>query len=89
MGLYDGLRQRGLTIPGDLSIVGFNNQDVISAHLRPPLSTVQLPHYELGAAGVRMLLGIDATAPRDLVLIDCPPVARQSVGALPGGQHRL
>ncbi|HAP91007.1 MAG TPA: LacI family transcriptional regulator, partial [Arthrobacter bacterium] len=38
---------------------GFDNQEVIAAHLRPPLSTVSLPHYELGAAGVRMLLGLE------------------------------
>ncbi len=86
MGLYDGLRERGLAIPGDLAIVGFDNQDVISAHLRPPLSTVQLPHYELGAAGVRMLLGIDKTAPDELVHIDCPPVERQSVDLLVSGR---
>jgi LacI family transcriptional regulator len=57
MGLYDGLREQGLSIPDDMAVVGFDNQEVIAAHLRPPLSTVSLPHYELGAAGVRMLLG--------------------------------
>ena len=82
MGLYDGLRERGLAIPDDIAIVGFDNQEVISAHLRPPLSTVQLPHYELGAAGVRMLLGIDETTPGQLLRIPCPPVVRQSIGAL-------
>lgn len=82
MGLYDGLRERGLSIPDDISIVGFDNQEVISAHLRPPLSTVQLPHYELGAAGVRMLLGIDEASPDELLRIACPPVVRRSVGAL-------
>lgn len=86
MGLYDGLRARGLAIPDDIAIVGFDNQEVISAHLRPPLSTVQLPHYELGAAGVRMLLGIDEAAPDELRRIACPPVARQSTSAPRPGQ---
>lgn len=81
MGLYDGLRERGLSVPGDIAVVGFDNQEVISAHVRPPLSTVQLPHYELGAAGVRMLLGIDEVLPDQLVRIPCPPVIRQSIGA--------
>ena len=48
MGLYDGLREHGLSIPDDMAVVGFDNQEVIAAHLRPPLSTVSLPHYELG-----------------------------------------
>ncbi|MFJ4027339.1 LacI family DNA-binding transcriptional regulator [Paenarthrobacter sp. NPDC089989] len=79
MGLYDGLRENGLSIPDDIAVVGFDNQEVIAAHLRPPLSTVSLPHYELGAAGVRLLLGLDQ-APTDSALkIECPAVERASV----------
>ncbi|GAA1955578.1 LacI family DNA-binding transcriptional regulator [Nocardioides panacihumi] len=79
MGLYDGLRDRGLKVPGDISVVGFDNQEVIAAHLRPPLSTVALPHYELGVAGVRVLLGLDAPASDGRVLVGCPPVERASI----------
>ena len=78
MGLYDGLREHGLAIPEDMAVVGFDNQEVIAAHLRPPLSTVALPHYELGAAGVRMLLGLDA-AVDGAAKIQCPAVERTSV----------
>lgn len=79
MGLYDGLRENGLRIPADIAIMGFDNQDVIAAHLRPPLSTVALPHYELGAAGVRLLLGLEPSSYTDPHLIACPPVQRLSV----------
>ncbi len=79
MGLYDGLRENGLSIPDDIAVVGFDNQEVIAAHLRPPLSTVSLPHYELGAAGVRMLLGLDAAPLDSAVKIACPAVERASV----------
>nr|WP_155848652.1 LacI family DNA-binding transcriptional regulator [Arthrobacter sp. 35W] len=79
MGLYDGLRENGLSIPGDMAVVGFDNQEVIAAHLRPPLSTVSLPHYELGAAGVRMLLGLDESPADTAVKVHCPPVERSSV----------
>lgn len=79
MGLYDGLRERGLTIPRDIAIVGFDNQEIIGAHLRPPLSTVELPHYELGAAGVRVLLGIDSAPDETPLLVSCPPVSRASI----------
>ncbi|NEM91136.1 substrate-binding domain-containing protein [Galbitalea soli] len=80
MGLYDALRQRGLAIPEDMAVVGFDNQEVIAAHLRPPLSTVALPHYELGAAGVRVLLGIDAAAPDAVIRLACPATPRESAG---------
>lgn len=78
MGLYDAVRVRGLKVPANLAIVGFDNQEVIAAHLRPPLTTVQLPHYELGAAGIRILLGIDAVAPGAITRLACPLVLRDS-----------
>lgn len=79
MGLYDGLRERGLRIPDDVAVMGFDNQDVIAAHLRPPLSTVALPHYELGAAGVRTLLGFEPAGAPDRLLVTCPLVPRASL----------
>ncbi|MDR6508642.1 LacI family DNA-binding transcriptional regulator [Arthrobacter oryzae] len=82
MGLYDGLREQGLSIPADMAVVGFDNQEVIAAHLRPPLSTVSLPHYELGAAGVRILLGLDEAPLQEAAKIYCPTIERTSVQAL-------
>lgn len=82
MGLYDALRERGLRIPGDMAVVGFDNQEVIAGHLRPPLSTVALPHYELGAAGVRVLLGAEDVAPGASLRVACPAVTRSSIAAL-------
>lgn len=83
MGLYDALRDRGLKIPTDLSVVGFDNQEVIAAHMSPPLSTVQLPHYELGVVGVKMLLEeIESSGQLGFsrtIRLDCPPVVRNSV----------
>lgn len=79
MGLYDGLRDNGLTIPHDIAVVGFDNQEIIAAHLRPPLSTVALPHYELGAVGIRTLLGLDQPTHQGRIKVPCPPVPRQSV----------
>ena len=79
MGLYDGLRVRGLDVPKDIAVVGFDNQEVIAAHLRPPLTTVALPHYEIGAAGIRVLLGLEREQDNALYLINCPAIKRQSV----------
>lgn len=79
MGVYDALRRRGLSIPDDISVVGFDNQEVIAAHLRPPLSTVALPHYELGAKGIRLLLDAEAAGQQRFVELACPPVPRSSI----------
>lgn len=79
MGLYEGLRERGLSVPEDMAVVGFDNQEVIAAHLRPTLSTVALPHYELGATGVRVLLGVQTVEAGQRTLIACPPILRRSV----------
>ncbi|MDQ0574286.1 LacI family DNA-binding transcriptional regulator [Agromyces albus] len=79
MGLYDGLREHGLRIPDDIAVMGFDNQDVIAAHLRPPLSTVALPHYELGVAGVRLLLGLEPGPSAGPQLVACPPIRRHSI----------
>lgn len=79
MGLYDAARERRLAIPDDLSVVGFDNQEIIAAHLRPPLSTVALPHGELGEAGVRLLLGQQEAPPGGRLEVTCPQVKRESV----------
>lgn len=79
MGFYDAVRERGLRIPADIAVVGFDDQEVISAHLRPPLTTVALPHYELGVAGVRRLLGLEPSTGPTTHLVACPPVRRSSV----------
>lgn len=83
MGLYDALHERGLRVPGDLSVVGFDNQEVIAGHLHPPLSTVALPHDELGTMGVRVLLGEEDLAAPGVLTVDCPPVVRDSIGPAP------
>lgn len=81
MGVYDALRERGLAVPDDVSVVGFDNQEVIAAHLRPPLSTVALPHYELGVHGVRVLMGLEDYPEVGPLRVACPPVVRASVAA--------
>jgi LacI family transcriptional regulator len=68
MGAYNALRELNLVIPDDVAIVGFDNQELIAAHLQPPLSTVALPHYEMGQWAVRHLLD----------LIERPEQARES-----------
>jgi LacI family transcriptional regulator len=55
MGAYDAIKERGLRIPQDIGVVGYDNQDIIASFLRPPLTTVALPFEEMGSAAVSML----------------------------------
>jgi LacI family transcriptional regulator len=48
MGVYDAVRHLNLSIPDDVAIVGFDNQEIIASQLHPALTTIQLPHYEMG-----------------------------------------
>ena len=81
MGAYRAARRAGLSIPHDLSIVGFDNQSQIAPWLDPPLSTVQLPHEAMGRWAVEHLLGVlsgDIEGSRQQRM-ECPLVVRDSV----------
>ena len=56
MGAYRAARTAGLRVPDDLSIVGFDDQEFIASELDPPLTTVRLPHREMGRLAVQLAL---------------------------------
>ncbi len=51
--LVDGLTQRGLSVPGDVSITGFDGIRTPPGKL--PLTTMEIPYREIGMAGARRL----------------------------------
>jgi LacI family transcriptional regulator len=55
VGCYGALEDLGLCCPADVSVVGFNDMPFID-RLRPPLSTVRFPHYQLGTEAAGLLL---------------------------------
>jgi LacI family transcriptional regulator len=55
LGAYQALSDAGLAIPHDISVISFDD-DVFATWVRPQLTTVALPHYELGRAAVELLL---------------------------------
>jgi LacI family transcriptional regulator len=80
MGAYDALRTLGVSIPGNVAVMGFDNQELIAAQLSPPLSTIQLPHYQMGKWAIEFLLEHnDESLPPVQHTIDCPYIERQSV----------
>ena len=92
LGCIDALRAAGLRCPEDVSVVGFNDMDW-SDRFSPPLTTVRVPHHELGVRSADLLLerlGDPAAPARHLVLpvelvvrgSTAPPPERTSVAGL-------
>ena len=75
-GAYQALAEAGLSVPGDISVVSFDN-DELAAYLRPGLTTVGLPHEAMGRRAVELLLQGEGA---DEVLIPMPVVTRSSIG---------
>lgn len=88
LGVYDAAAEAGLSIPGDLSVVGFDDLPEAS-QADPPMTTVQQPIAEMGAAALRMLLRIteaptasDTRAMREELATRL--IVRSSTGFAPG-----
>ncbi len=76
----EALQARGLRIPHDVAVVGFD--DIPKAQsLTPPLTTVRQPFYEMGRRAADLLfVQIDGETVPERVLIPARLVARQSCG---------
>jgi LacI family transcriptional regulator len=90
MGAYDALKERGFRIPEDVSVIGFDNQELLAAHCRPPLTTVRIPYFEMGEWAVDRLTDRDQKeneSPLRPIALSCPLVARSSVDSPPAQNH--
>jgi LacI family transcriptional regulator, galactose operon repressor len=81
-GVADWLRENGITVPKEVSIVGFDNWEIMAAATRPPLTTIDMNLRELGReAGRRMIELIDGKELRGVRRLRCRLVVRESCGA--------
>jgi LacI family transcriptional regulator len=55
LGCYAALDDAGRSCPADISVVGFNDMPFLD-RLRPPLTTVRFPHYQVGTEAAQLLL---------------------------------
>jgi len=90
MGAYFAFAERGLRVPHDVSVVGFDDQHYIADALRPPLTTMALPHAAMGRWAVEHLLTAAWGEGRPPVQqrLACPLVERGSVGPIPAEPGR-
>lgn len=57
---YGVLRSRGLKVPEDISVAGFDNYRAIAETLYPPLTTVELPYRKMGQRAAEQVLSLIA-----------------------------
>lgn len=81
-GVVDALRERGVTVPTDVSVIGFDNWEIVSAATRPPLTTIDMNLQELGRVAGRLILELAEGKPVDpgIRTLPCKLVMRQSCG---------
>jgi LacI family transcriptional regulator len=85
LGFYQIAHELGLQVPRDLSVVGFDNQQSVADALLPGLTTIQLPHNEMGKWAAKQAIarvrGDNKDAPPAHSLMPCPLIERQSVAS--------
>ena len=79
LGTYQALREAGLTIPDDVSVLSFDDSD-LAAWLRPPLTSISLPHYQLGWQAVETLLDAAGRDEPEVRRVAMPVRHRTSLG---------
>jgi len=74
------LHGMGIEIPRDVSVVGFDDFQLLSANTMPPLTTVKLPYFEMGAKAAKLALELAHSSKRQGVeyLCRCDVVPRES-----------
>jgi LacI family transcriptional regulator len=90
-GVYQAARELDVSIPAELSVIGVDDFTPIAAQLRPGLTTIALPHYEMGRWAIHTLAelmnGVEVTDRR--VRMPAELVVRDSVvGPSPVGGVR-
>src|SRR5271165_563474 len=85
VGCYAALDEAGLQCPDDISVIGFNDMPFID-RLRPPLTTVRFPHYQLGTEAAQLLLERigEREAPVKILYLAPELIVRKSVAAPAG-----
>ena len=81
-GVADALREKGIGIPDTVSLVGFDNWEIIAGATRPPLTSVDMNLTELGREGGRRMLDLIASRKwQGIHRLPCSLIVRQSCGA--------
>lgn len=80
IGALTALREHGVAVPGDLSLIGFDDIPIVR-HLTPALSTVRLDLEEMGRRAMRLVLTPTTASRSRRVRIPAELVLRDSTAA--------
>ncbi|AWE42492.1 MULTISPECIES: LacI family DNA-binding transcriptional regulator [unclassified Actinobaculum] len=87
LGVLRAARSLGLSVPEDLSVIGYDDQEHVANESFPPLTTVRLPHAKIGALAARELLVQLSAMPGQThsgtIYVPCPLIVRDSVSSPP------
>ena len=78
MGSYQAIKEAGLKIPNDISIIGFDNSR-ISELVKPKLTTVQLPYSEMTQKAIKHIIDPQKFNDHFNILVESPLIKRESV----------
>lgn len=88
LGFMRALHERGISVPGDVSVVGFDDQPE-AAYFLPPLTTIRQDYRSLGGLCVdRLLRKIEGSAPEPAVGMPAPELVVRASTAVPGHFRR-
>jgi len=81
IGLLMACRERGIAVPQELSIVGFDDIEMAS-YVAPPLTTIHQPKVELGRLAAQVMLDLLNNRPGKNHVLQPTLVARASTAPL-------
>ncbi len=81
IGVIAAVQELGLNVPGDVSVIGFDNID-LAKEVNPGLTTIHVQKTWMGALGVRFLLerAINPDQPKLTVIVSTDLIVRETVG---------
>jgi LacI family transcriptional regulator len=78
-GVLDALRDRGITVPDDVAVMGFDNWDPMVAGARPMLTSVDMNFKTIGRrAAQRLVDAIEGRSTAGVEQVECTVVVRGS-----------
>lgn len=86
MGCFQAIGEAGLRVPDDISVVGFDD-DELSRHLRPQLTTLELPHRPMGGWAIEQLARRPHSGHHRIHKVGCALVLRGSIGGNPADRR--
>lgn len=81
-GVVDALRERGVKVPDDVSVVGFDNWEIVADQTRPPLTSVDMNLKAIGREAGRLVLELAEGKPVEpgVRKLPCQLVIRETCG---------